>query len=123
MYRATQNREYTIAWICALPVEKVAADAVMEALHEGPSEVHPDDHNAYQLGSIGKHKVVITCLPLGCYGTTNATIVATQIKLSFPAIKVYLMVGVGGGIPSATNDIRLSDIVVSKPENGFGGVV
>lgn len=33
------------------------------------------------------------------------------------------MVGVGGGVPSAQNDIRLGDVVVSCPENGHGGVV
>ncbi|KAF3931056.1 hypothetical protein ABW20_dc0105124 [Dactylellina cionopaga] len=46
-----------------------------------------------------------------------------QIKLSFPSIKIYLMVGIGGGIPSTTHDVRLGDIVVSKPENNLGGVV
>lgn len=33
------------------------------------------------------------------------------------------MVGVGGGIPSPKNDIRLGDIVVSYPQGTFGGVI
>ncbi|KAJ6258208.1 Nephrocystin-3 [Drechslerella dactyloides] len=123
MTQQVPNRYYTIAWICALPVERIAGDAMLDVPHERPLENHPDDHNTYQLGSIGKHNVVIACLPLGCYGTTSATIVATQIKLSFPSIKIYLMVGVGGGIPNADHDVRLGDIVVSKPENSSGGVV
>jgi nucleoside phosphorylase len=33
------------------------------------------------------------------------------------------MVGVGGGVPSAEVDIRLGDVVVSQPQQTFGGVV
>jgi nucleoside phosphorylase len=33
------------------------------------------------------------------------------------------MVGIGGGVPGAKDDIRLGDIVVSQPAKGFGGVV
>lgn len=32
------------------------------------------------------------------------------------------MVGIGGGVPSEKNDIRLGDIVVSAPRDGEGGV-
>ncbi|KAK6508659.1 hypothetical protein TWF506_010739 [Arthrobotrys conoides] len=96
---------------------------MLDAEHDGPSEVSPGDDNSYQLGSIGKHNVVIAILPLGSYGTTSATVVATQMKSTFRSLKVYLMVGIGGGIPKPSHDIRLGDIVVSKPENGFGGVV
>ncbi|KAF3922961.1 Nephrocystin-3 [Dactylellina cionopaga] len=117
------NRDYTVAWICALPVERTAGDAMLDALHDPPQQVHREDHNTYQLGRIGKHNVVIACLPLGGYGTTNAAIVAKQIGLSFPCIRFYLLVGVGGGIPSPACDVRLGDVVVSKPENGMGGVV
>ncbi|KAK6349346.1 hypothetical protein TWF730_010094 [Orbilia blumenaviensis] len=114
---------YTVAWICALPVERIAAWAMLDVAHDGPSEVHQDDENTYQLGSIGKHNIVITCLPLGCYGTVNAAVAAIQMKLTFPSLKIFLLVGIGGGIPSACHDIRLGDIVISKPQNSFGGVV
>jgi nucleoside phosphorylase len=43
---------------------------------------------------------------------------------TFPAIKVGLMVGIGGGVPRPPKyDIRLGDIVVSKPRNQNGGVL
>ncbi|KAK6512565.1 hypothetical protein TWF481_001450 [Arthrobotrys musiformis] len=96
---------------------------MLDVAHDGPSEVSHGDDNAYQLGSIGKHNIVIASLPLGSYGTTSAAVVATQMKSTFVSLKIYLMVGIGGGIPSASHDIRLGDIVVSKPENTFGGVV
>lgn len=34
-----------------------------------------------------------------------------------------LMVGIGGGVPSAGPDIRLGDVVVSQPHQGYGGVI
>ena len=42
---------------------------------------------------------------------------------SFRSIRVGLMVGIGGGAPSKHADIRLGDVVVSKPDDNFGGVV
>jgi nucleoside phosphorylase len=38
---------------------------------------------------------------------------------TFPSIKFGLMVGIGGGVPP----VRLGDVVVSTPADGFGGVV
>jgi hypothetical protein len=57
------------------------------------------DDNAYVLGRIDQHNVVITCLP-GQYGTNNAAIVATNLRRSFPSIRATLIVGIGGGSPS-----------------------
>jgi nucleoside phosphorylase len=42
---------------------------------------------------------------------------------SFPNIKIGLMVGIGGGVPGKTHDIRLGDVVVSSPRAGYGGVL
>ena len=39
------------------------------------------------------------------------------------SLRVGLMVGIGGGIPTATNDIRLGDIVISYPTDICGGVL
>jgi nucleoside phosphorylase len=41
---------------------------------------------------------------------------------SFPNVRICLMVGVGGGVPSTEHDIRLGDVVVSVPRNRHGGV-
>src|SRR5437764_14744256 len=49
--------------------------------------------------------------------------VATLMLSSFESIRVGLMVGIGGGVPSAERDIRLGDVVVSKPGGIFSGVV
>ncbi|KAK2061875.1 hypothetical protein LY76DRAFT_671376 [Colletotrichum caudatum] len=54
----------------------------------------------------------MTCLPSGQYGTNNAAIVASNMRSSFPTIRAGLMVGVGGGVPGDSFDIRLGDVVV-----------
>ena len=40
---------------------------------------------------------------------------------SFHAVRIGLMVGIGGGLPSNYADIRLGDIVVSQPSDTYGG--
>src|SRR5438034_8525340 len=117
------NEDYTVGWICALPLEAAAATAMLDEIHEEPQKRLSNDHNVYTLGRICEHNVVIACLPAGVYGTSPAATVAAQLLLSFQSIRVGLMVGIGGGVPSAERDIRLGDVVVSKPGRTFGGVV
>ncbi|KAF3929056.1 hypothetical protein ABW20_dc0104296 [Dactylellina cionopaga] len=89
-----------------------AAEAMLDEFHED-LERHPNDHNTYALGKIGNHNIVIACLPLGVYGTTSAATVASRMLSTFTSIRFCLMVGIGGGVPSAKADIRLGDVVVS----------
>jgi nucleoside phosphorylase len=118
-----RNQEYTVGWICALPIELAAARAMLDENHGKPTEQHPSDKNNYHLGAIGQHKVVIACLPSGVYGTTSAATVAAHILFSFESIRIGLMVGIGGGNPSNGCDIRLGGVVASKPEGTLGGIV
>ncbi|KAM0513500.1 hypothetical protein ACHAPE_007762 [Trichoderma viride] len=113
------HEDYTIGWVCALPKEQSAAIFMLEERHEdlpNPS----GDHNAYTLGSIGKHKVVIAGLPKGRIGIHSAATAATRMVSTFPNIRVGLMVGIGGGIPQKT---RLGDVVISCPSGTEPGVV
>ncbi|KAF9884895.1 hypothetical protein FE257_000962 [Aspergillus nanangensis] len=114
--------EYTVGWVCALPLEMTAAMAILDTSH--PALTYPPtDTNAYSLGSIAGHNVVITCLPSGIYGTISAATVVSQMVSTFPQLQFGLMVGIGGGVPSRTHDIRLGDVVVSKPTGSCSGVV
>lgn len=114
--------DYTVGWICALSVEIEAAMLMLDECHPSLPSL-PNDQNTYVFGRIGKHNVVIASSPSGAYGTDSATIVAVQLLSSFQAIRFGLMVGIGGGVPSKNVDIRLGDIVVSKPTDTFGGVI
>ncbi|KAI9773698.1 MAG: hypothetical protein M1839_002032 [Geoglossum umbratile] len=100
-----------------------AARAMLDEDYGEPQQQERCDQNNYCLGRIGKHNVVIACLPAGVYGITSVTTVATQMMSSFKSIRFGLMVGIGGGAPSKERDIRLGDVVVSKPEGTLGGVV
>jgi nucleoside phosphorylase len=114
--------DYTVGWICALPLEMAAAKLMLDAIH--PILPLPStDQNAYILGNIGEHNIVIACLPSGAYGTISAATVAMHLLSSFHSIRFGLMVGIGGGVPSGHADIRLGDIIVSQPADTSGGVI
>ncbi|KAJ5653328.1 hypothetical protein N7490_000331 [Penicillium lividum] len=113
---------YTVGWICALPEEYIAAQEFLDDEHDKPSFVSPNDANDYTLGRMGEHNVVIAVLPDGEYGTASAASVATNMLSSFHNIRIGLMVGIGGGVPSESHDIRLGDVVVSTPRDGESGV-
>ena len=81
------------------------------------------DLNAYKFGELNGHYIVIAYLPNGVYGTVSAAAVVSRMRLTFPQLQFGLMVGIGGGVPSKSNDIRLGDVVVSKPSGKYGGVI
>lgn len=114
--------DYTVAWICALPLELTAARTMLHKLHDQLSQPK-SDHNAYTFGSISGHNIVVACLPSGVYGTTSAAVVLAQMLSTFPSLRFGLMVGIGGGVPSKNADIRLGDVVISIPTATSGGVV
>ncbi|KAB8220063.1 hypothetical protein BDV33DRAFT_191451 [Aspergillus novoparasiticus] len=93
-----KHDQYTIAWICALPLEMAAACAMLTKAHTPLSKASTDP-NAYELGELNGHFIVSAATVFG------------------------LMVGIGGGVPSNSNDIRLGDVVVSKPVGKYTGVI
>ncbi|KAH8695249.1 hypothetical protein BGW36DRAFT_360954 [Talaromyces proteolyticus] len=120
--RRLSHTDYTIGWICALSLETAAAKAMLDEIHP-PLPQPADDHNSYTLGEVVGHHVVIACLPAGVYGTTSTTAAALRMKSTYPALHCGLLVGIGGGVPSSENDIRLGDVVVSKPFGSSSGVI
>lgn len=122
MRRKLRREDYTVGWVCALPVELAAAQEMLDEEHETLPR-NPHDTNIYTCGRIGEHNVVIACLPKGQTGTNSAAAVASQMQSAFTNIRFGLMVGIGGGVPSEEADIRLGDVVVSNPHKTHGGVV
>ncbi|KAL2815071.1 nucleoside phosphorylase domain-containing protein [Aspergillus cavernicola] len=119
---AFTHDDYTVAWICALPLEMTAAKLLLDEIHPPLSQAKTD-HNVYSLGSVSSHNIVVMCLPSGAYGTTSAAIVLAHALPTFPSLRFGVMVGIGGGVPSQKADIRLGDVVVSMPASTSGGVI
>ncbi|CAG5189832.1 uncharacterized protein ALTATR162_LOCUS12094 [Alternaria atra] len=97
--------DYTVGWVCALPVELAAAQEMLDEEHDTP-RCGAHDTNLYTCGRVGEHNVVIACLP--------------EVNLLVDAVWPD---GIGGGVPSEEADVRLGDVVVSKPHKTHGGVV
>ena len=109
------HSDYTVGWICTLPVEGAAFEGMLDKVHPN-LPCHMKDDNSYILGRIGQHNVVLAFFFLHSPGSVAT--VATDLLRSFPNVRFGLMVGVGGGAPSNPSDdplqdIRLGDVVVS----------
>lgn len=125
-----RSEDYTVAWLCALPLsEALAARNMLDEEHER-LRLDGNDDNTYSYGSINGHNVVIACMPPGQPGKVSASRLVQYMPISFPNLRIQLFVGIGGGIPcyppskDATNDIHLGDVVVGWPgETGAPAVV
>ncbi|KAI9858001.1 MAG: hypothetical protein M1813_007971 [Trichoglossum hirsutum] len=111
--------DYTVACVCPMGVELAPVEAMLDEVHQSLPASRDQDN--YTLGRMGSHNIVIAVMPE--IGNNNAATVATQLLNDFGSIRFSLLVGIGGGIPGGEDDIRLGDVVVSKPTDTFGGVV
>ncbi|KAJ5560515.1 hypothetical protein N7513_002914 [Penicillium frequentans] len=113
--------KYTVGIVCTLEFEMCALRYILDKEHVSlPGK--PGDSNMYILGELSGHNVTIARLP-GTQGKSAAASVAKDMARSFPSVELRLVVGVGGGVPSGKNDIRLGDVVMSMPDGQHGGVV
>ena len=62
MARPLRRDDYTVGWVCALPVELAAAQEMLDEEHDTP-QCDAHDTNIYTCGRVGQHNVVIACLP------------------------------------------------------------
>ncbi|KAF5971617.1 Pfs domain-containing protein [Fusarium bulbicola] len=106
---SNQHDSY-VGIICALPHELAAVRATFDETLEKYKKIE-GDANYYFTGKIAHHNVVTTCLPK--MGTNYAASTAKDMSRSFNP-SLCLLVGIGGGVPSAKHDIRLGDVVVGS---------
>jgi len=62
-------------------------------------------------------------MPEGGLGIAWLAAAASAMTSRFTSIRLGLMVGVGGGVPSEEDDMCLGDVVISAPQGQNGGVV
>jgi hypothetical protein len=69
--------DYTVGWICALPLELAAAKATLDQIYPNlPRDPAADDIDIYILGSISGLNVVVACLSSGETRPVSASIMA-----------------------------------------------
>ncbi|KAF5674286.1 gamma-glutamylputrescine oxidoreductase [Fusarium circinatum] len=132
--RPVSRADFPLAIICALSLEAdaieadaIEADAIeadaIEALFDDHWDCHiysktPGDPNSYSTGRIGHHNVVLASMPKA--GKVNGAAVATNCRVSFPYVKLAIVVGICGVIPftpgprDAHHEIILGDVIVSQ---------
>ncbi|EFQ99444.1 hypothetical protein MGYG_08978 [Nannizzia gypsea CBS 118893] len=115
--------DYTVGWVCTLPIEVAAAKATLDRVYNNsPLNRNLDDNNSYVLGSLQGHNAVIAYPDTRACGKTSVADVTKQLHASYTSIQLNLMVGIARGVPDTKEDIRLGDVVVSKSTAGAPGV-
>ncbi|KAI7909609.1 hypothetical protein M9X92_011536 [Pyricularia oryzae] len=117
--RPAGRQDFEIAILCALTVEADAVLSLFDKCWDENADGHPydkaiGDPNAYTTGLVGCHNVVLT--HLGGIGNVSAAGAAASVRMSFPNIKLGLVVGVLCVVPSGfTEDERvLGDVIISE---------
>lgn len=114
--RPKDRNGFEIAIICALRSEADAVEALFDEYWDEDGDRYgkaPEDTNAYTTGVIGRHNVVLAHMP--GMGKSNATSVASSFRSSFGRIKLALVVGICGGVPTGKgrDEIVLGDVIIS----------
>ncbi|KAL3489552.1 hypothetical protein BJX62DRAFT_226477 [Aspergillus germanicus] len=84
---------------------------LFDQTHDTPA-VPDGDLNHYACGCLAKHNVVAVCLPDGEYGTNATANITSDIKRSFPQLRLCLL-----------DDIRLGNIIISTPSGASVSVL
>jgi len=76
----TFRDDYSVGWIAALPHERAAAMVMLDDEYPKPIDFEQPstDKNSYSWGQMGDHKIVVTSLADGVYGTMSASTTASR---------------------------------------------
>ncbi|KAL8310334.1 hypothetical protein RB597_010258 [Gaeumannomyces tritici] len=120
--RPTARDDFEIAIICALTQEVDTVKALFDERWDGHGQdgysKDARDPYAYACGRIGRHNVVVPHMT--GMGKVNAANVATNCRLSFPGVKIALVVGVCAGVPFVSGgsgqktEVILGDVIISQ---------
>ncbi|KAM0339923.1 hypothetical protein ACHAPU_010755 [Fusarium lateritium] len=115
--RPVDRRGFEVAIICALPLEADAIETLFDHHwdNDGSSFGRTEgDANAYSVGTIGSHNVVLVRMP--GMGKVHAAAAASSCRTSFPNVKIALVVGICGVAPFKCDggEVILGDVIVSE---------
>ncbi|KAF5657766.1 ankyrin repeat protein [Fusarium circinatum] len=113
--------DITVAIFCALTSESVAVRYSLDESYDSYPTITGQQDYVYNYGRIGDHNVVIARPHQ--IGPIKAAQCAATVAQQFPNVRFALMIGIGGGIPSAKVDIRLGDIAVGIAKGSHPGVM
>ncbi|KAF4340300.1 MTA SAH nucleosidase [Fusarium beomiforme] len=112
--RPSSREGFGVALICALPSEFDALCMIVDEFWDEDGDGYGranGDRNLYVTGRMGRHNVVITLLGKGKVKSATA---ATSLRTSYPNIRLAILVGVCGGIPTVgEKNISLGDVIIS----------
>lgn len=107
-------------------LELIPALLMLDESHERPDIDNQYDDNTYRFGTMAGHNVVVATCPDGMTGQVNVSHIAGPLFKTFSAIRMTLLVGIGGGVPQkhlffqSLKDVRLGDVVVGWPSHADG---
>jgi hypothetical protein len=99
-----------------------AAQNILDKRHN-PLPSHPYDDNVYTFDRIGDHNLIIAYLSFGVINIISAVNIARDIFYIFNSIRFDFIIDIGSGISNSGNNIRLNDIMISKPTKIFENVI
>lgn len=111
-----------IGIVTALPVEYAAVGLILDAVSERSAKQDPHHYRSGWLPSkdpVHPHHAIVALQARE--GTRGAASTCTDMVRSFPNLRVFIMCGIAGGIPSPRDphrDVRLGDVVAAT-----GGIV
>ena len=104
------REEYTIWWICSLPVELYLMEAGLEEISTKDVEGH-----SCILGKIRGYGVVVSCLSDNEYIPEIEAGLKSRILSYFQSIRLVLFVGLGCAINAKGRNIRIGDVAIGVP--------
>ncbi|KAJ4213098.1 hypothetical protein NW757_014766, partial [Fusarium falciforme] len=112
--RPSSLDDFPVAIICALQVEYDAVSLLVDRweYRDRYGAVMGDD-NTYATGQMGSVNIVL--VRLSGTGKSIAAAAVAHLRLRFPRLKLILLTGVCGGVPSMATDreMLLGDVIVS----------
>ncbi|KAJ5481007.1 kinesin light chain [Penicillium diatomitis] len=123
--RPRRRDDFAIAIICALVFEADAVEALFDETYDRLGKHYGKergDANTYVNGRIGKHDVVLCYMP--GMGKGSAAGVASSLLISYPGVRLALVVGICGGAPSPPKyqEIYLGDVIISDSTHWAGQI-